>query len=40
MRTPLPVMGMLPKFDEFLDFIGLPEIYALEERFSSPPIGA
>ncbi|HVW31105.1 MAG TPA: isocitrate lyase/PEP mutase family protein [Acidimicrobiia bacterium] len=33
--TPLPVMDELPRFGEFLDFIGLPEISELEWRFRS-----
>jgi carboxyvinyl-carboxyphosphonate phosphorylmutase len=33
--TPLPIMGELPRFGEFLDFIGLPEIRDLEQRFGS-----
>lgn len=32
--TPLPILDDLPGFDEFLDFIGLPEIEALERRFA------
>ena len=31
--TPLPVLAELPSFDDFVDFIGLPEIRNLEERF-------
>jgi carboxyvinyl-carboxyphosphonate phosphorylmutase len=31
--TPLPIMDELPRFGEFLDFIGLPEIHDLEHRF-------
>ena len=31
--TPLPIMAELPRFAEFLDFIGLPEIHDLEHRF-------
>ncbi len=31
--TPLPIMDQLPRFGEFLDFIGLPEIHELEDRF-------
>jgi len=37
--TPAAALGGLPRFGEFLDFIGLPEIQALEQRFSSQPIG-
>ncbi len=33
--TPLPIMEELPRFGEFLDFIGLPEINELEHRFPS-----
>ncbi len=33
--TPLPILDELPRFGEFLDFIGLPEIRDLEERFPS-----
>ena len=33
--TPLPIMDELPRFGEFLDFIGLPEIRDLEQRFPS-----
>jgi carboxyvinyl-carboxyphosphonate phosphorylmutase len=33
--TPLPIMNELPRFGEFLDFIGLPEIRDLEQRFPS-----
>lgn len=33
--TPLPIMDQLPLFGEFLDFIGLPEIHDLEDRFRS-----
>ncbi|MDI3299360.1 MAG: isocitrate lyase/PEP mutase family protein [Bacillota bacterium] len=31
--TPIGALGELPRFDEFLDFIGLPEIRELEARF-------
>jgi carboxyvinyl-carboxyphosphonate phosphorylmutase len=31
--TPIPVMDQLLPMEEFLDFIGLPEIRELEERF-------
>jgi 2,3-dimethylmalate lyase len=37
--TPAAALDGLPRFGEFLDFIGLPEIQALEQRFSSQPIG-
>jgi 2-methylisocitrate lyase-like PEP mutase family enzyme len=33
--TPLPIMDQLPRFGEFLHFIGLPEIHELEDRFRS-----
>jgi 2,3-dimethylmalate lyase len=33
--TPLPIMDELPRFEEFLEFIGLPEIRDLEQRFPS-----
>jgi carboxyvinyl-carboxyphosphonate phosphorylmutase len=33
--TPLPVMDRLTGFGDFVDFIGLPEIRALEQRFGS-----
>ncbi len=33
--TPLPIMDQLPRFGEFLDFIGVPEIRDLEQRFRS-----
>jgi 2,3-dimethylmalate lyase len=33
--TPLPILDELPRFGEFLDFIGLPEIRDLEQRFPS-----
>jgi 2-methylisocitrate lyase-like PEP mutase family enzyme len=31
--TPLPIVERLPRFDAFLDLIGLPEIDQLEQRF-------
>lgn len=31
--TPLPIMDRLPRFHDFLDFIGLSEIRELEQRF-------
>ena len=31
--TPAGVMGELPSFGEFLDFIGLPEVRAVEQRY-------
>lgn len=34
-RTPIPIMDRMPGFAEFLDFIGLPEITELEQRFLS-----
>ena len=33
--TPLPILDEIPRFGEFLDFIGLPEIRDLEQRFPS-----
>jgi carboxyvinyl-carboxyphosphonate phosphorylmutase len=36
--TPAAALDDLPRFGEFLDFIGLPEIQRLEERFSSQPL--
>ena len=33
--TPLPIMGRLPRFGEFCDFIGLPEVRQIDERFRS-----
>jgi len=33
--TPAQALADLPRFGEFLDFIGLPEIQALEQRFRS-----
>jgi 2,3-dimethylmalate lyase len=33
--TPAEVLAELPRFGEFLDFIGLPEIQSLEERFAT-----
>ena len=32
-RTPIPIMDRIPRFAEFLDFIGLPEIDELDRRF-------
>ena len=32
--SPLPIMGQLLPFEEFTDFIGMPEIQELEERFA------
>ena len=32
--TPAAALEELPRFGEFLDFIGLPEIQELEQRFS------
>ncbi len=34
--TPVTVVDGLPKFDEFLDLIGLPEVRALEASFGLP----
>jgi carboxyvinyl-carboxyphosphonate phosphorylmutase len=33
--TPAHVLAELPRFGEFVDFIGLPEIQSLEERFGT-----
>src|SRR5207248_9614106 len=33
--TPAAAMAELPRFGEFLEFIGLPEIEVLEQRFST-----
>ena len=33
--TPAAALEELPRFGEFLDFVGLPEIQELETRFSS-----
>ncbi|HUY61988.1 MAG TPA: hypothetical protein VMW49_08925, partial [Candidatus Dormibacteraeota bacterium] len=38
--TPAAVMDRLVPFDEFLDFIGLPEIQDLERRFGGLATGA
>ena len=35
--TPLRALGGLPQFSEFLDFIGLPEVRQLEQRYQSAP---
>jgi 2-methylisocitrate lyase-like PEP mutase family enzyme len=35
--TPLPVVDTLPRFDEFLDVIGLAEIRDIEARYGVPP---
>lgn len=37
--TPLPIIERLPRFNEFTDFIGLPEIRELEQRFSAAGTG-
>lgn len=34
--TPAAALDGLPSFGEFLDFIGLPEVRAAEQRFTSP----
>jgi 2-methylisocitrate lyase-like PEP mutase family enzyme len=34
-RTPIPLMDRLPRFGEFLEFIGLPEIDRLDRQFLS-----
>jgi hypothetical protein len=36
--TPVAALSGLPRFGEFTDFIGLPEIQELEQRFSSLPV--
>jgi len=33
--TPVRALGGLPRFGEFLDFIGLPEVRELEQRYQS-----
>jgi 2-methylisocitrate lyase-like PEP mutase family enzyme len=33
--TPINVLSSLLPFNDFLDFIGLPEIRALEQRFAA-----
>ena len=33
--TPLPLVAQLPTFQEFTDFVGLPEVRELEQRFGS-----
>jgi 2-methylisocitrate lyase-like PEP mutase family enzyme len=35
--TPVNVLGELPGFHEFLEFIGLPEVQQLEQRFATTP---
>lgn len=37
--TPMPVMERLVPFQEFLDFIGLPEVRELEQRFAETEAG-
>ncbi len=32
--TPIDLLPSLPPFEEFLDFIGMPEIRELERRFA------
>ncbi len=32
--TPIDLLPSLPPFEEFLDFIGMPEIRELEQRFA------
>jgi len=34
--SPINVLPDLPRFAEFLDFIGLPEIRELEQRYNHP----
>ena len=36
--TPAAALSGLPRFGEFTDFIGLPEIQELEQQFSSLPV--
>lgn len=36
--SPIGALGALPRFEEFLDFIGLPEVRELEQRYQSPQI--
>jgi 2,3-dimethylmalate lyase len=36
--TPAAALSGLPRFGEFTDFVGLPEIQELEQRFSSLPV--
>jgi 2-methylisocitrate lyase-like PEP mutase family enzyme len=36
--TPAAALDGLPRFSDFLDFIGLPEIQGLESRFSTPAL--
>jgi 2,3-dimethylmalate lyase len=36
--TPLPIMDQLLPFEEFTDFIGMPEIQELEERFADEEV--
>ncbi|MBO0809086.1 MAG: oxaloacetate decarboxylase [Actinobacteria bacterium] len=35
--TPAAALAGLPSFGEFLDFIGLPEVQAAEQRYAVPP---
>jgi carboxyvinyl-carboxyphosphonate phosphorylmutase len=37
--TPAAVMGELPAFGEFVDFIGLPQVRAAEQRYAARPRG-
>jgi 2-methylisocitrate lyase-like PEP mutase family enzyme len=32
--TPTAILSELPRFNDFLNFIGLPEVRALENRFA------
>lgn len=34
--SPMNVMAELATFDDFLDFIGLPEVRQLEQRYRDP----
>ena len=36
--TPVAALSGLPRFGEFTEFIGLPEIQEQEQRFSSLPV--
>jgi hypothetical protein len=36
--TPVTALSRLPRFGEFTDFIGLPEIQKLKQQFSSLPL--
>jgi 2-methylisocitrate lyase-like PEP mutase family enzyme len=34
--TPIGALDSLPRFQDFLDFIGMPEVRELEQRFAAP----